>query len=599
MTARRATPFSRVVVPIVEGQAYHDALSFAEMLAVRSIRLVGIVTVPEGQPVSAATTAARGMRERLRALAGGAVSSRAGVIVSTTPWNDLGEALEEEAPDLLVLGAPGADGILGVPASRVVGEAPCDLAFVRGPLSRTPSRALLPVRGGPHAELTLRMALRMARTTGTRTTSLHIVPASSGGTDAPFRGLRQVIDRLPDIDSRELTTDDPVGAILDQSSDFDLLLLGATVRAGDAPGSLGPVVDRVLAQCTTPVVVVKSRHEMSPQPSEVVGQGAISILVDRWFAENTFHADEWRHLERLVDTKKGQGLTVSLALPALNEEETVGHVLGVLKEALVDRVPLLDEIVLMDSDSSDRTREIARSLGIPVHIHQHVLPQYGARSGKGEALWKSLYVTRGDIVAWVDTDIVNMHPRFVYGLVGPLLQNPKLQFVKGYYRRPLRVGGAMQAGEGGRVTELTVRPLLNLFFPELSGFVQPLSGEYGGRRSALEQMPFCSGYGVESGLLIDIFEKYGLFALGQVDLLERIHHNQPLEALSKMSFAIMQTIISRIERRSGVSLLGDVNRSMKLIRYRGRELFLDVEEIIERERPPMVEIPEYREAFGV
>jgi glucosyl-3-phosphoglycerate synthase len=205
-----------------------------------------------------------------------------------------------------------------------------------------------------------------------------------------------------------------------------------------------------------------------------------------------------------------------------------------------------------------------------------------------------LYVTRGDLVVWIDTDIANIHPRFVYGILGPLLVNPRVQFVKGFYRRPLKVGDKVQAGAGGRVTELTARPLLNLFYPELSGVVQPLSGEYGGRRAALEQLPFFCGYGVEIGLLIDVFEKFGLPGIAQVDLLERIHHNQPLEALSKMSFAIIQAVIRKLERRYERAFLEEVNKTMKLIRSDAAGYFLDVEEVIEQERPPMIEIPEYR-----
>jgi glucosyl-3-phosphoglycerate synthase len=316
--------------------------------------------------------------------------------------------------------------------------------------------------------------------------------------------------------------------------------------------------------------------------------------VDKWFAENTFHAAEFADLKHLLALKEQQGLTISLALPALNEEATVGRVIKTVKRALLDEVPLLDEIVVIDSDSTDRTREIAAKLGVPVYVHQHLLPELGARPGKGEALWKSLFVTRGDIIAWIDTDIVNIYPRFVYGILGPLLFNPRIQFVKGFYRRPLKVGDKVQAGGGGRVTELTARPLLNLFYPELSGIIQPLSGEYAGRRSALEQLPFFSGYGVETGLLIDMFEKYGLDTIAQVDLLERVHHNQPLDALSKMSFAILQAVIRKLERRYGRAMLEDVNKSMKLIRYQAGNYFLDVEEIIEHERPPMVDIPAYQ-----
>jgi glucosyl-3-phosphoglycerate synthase len=341
------------------------------------------------------------------------------------------------------------------------------------------------------------------------------------------------------------------------------------------------------------VIAVKNRRPLPVTVDESAGAEAISILVDKWFAENTFHADEFAGLEALVRLKQEQRLTLSLALPALNEEKTVGHVIGSIKHALMERVPLLDEIVLIDSNSSDRTRAIAAELGVPVHIHQHLLPELGARTGKGEALWKSLLVTRGDIIAWIDTDIVNIHPRFVYGIVGPLLHNPGIQLVKGFYRRPLKVGEKMQAGGGGRVTELTARPMLNLFYPELSGVIQPLSGEYAGRRTALERIPFSSGYGVETGLLVDVFETHGLSAIAQVDLLERIHHNQPLDALGKMSFAIIQTVVRKLERRYGRAILEDVNRTMKLIQYEQGGYYLDVEEIAEHERPPMVEVEAY------
>jgi glucosyl-3-phosphoglycerate synthase len=258
-------------------------------------------------------------------------------------------------------------------------------------------------------------------------------------------------------------------------------------------------------------------------------------------------------------------------------------------------VPLLDEIILIDSNSVDRTREIAQDLEIPVFIHQSVLPQYGSRHGKGEALWKSLYCTHGDIIIWLDTDIVNMHPRFVYGLIGPLLLRPDIQFVKGFYRRPLKIGDKLQAGGGGRVTELTARPLLNLFYPELSGIIQPLSVEYGGRRTALEKCSFFSGYGVEVGLLIDMLEMFGLNGIAQVDLQERIHHTQPLEALSKMSFAIIQAVMHKLESRYKLNFLENVNRTMKLIRYEQQSFRLDIEEIAERHRPPMITLREYCE----
>ena len=429
---------------------------------------------------------------------------------------------------------------------------------------------------------------------------MHISPASGPQVSDPaFKGVDKVLRNLPEVRRKQIKTDDPAQAILEAAKQSDLLVVGASARKKDSLISIGPVAESVLNTSGKGVLVVKSRRPMpANMESEVAGQNAISILVDKWFAENTYHAGEFADLEQLLQAKREQNLKVSLALPALNEEETVGDVIRTIKEALMTRAPLLDEIVLIDSDSTDRTREIAESLGVPVFVHQQVLPELGTRSGKGEALWKSLYLTCGDIVVWIDTDIVNIHPRFVYGLLGPLILHPEIQFVKGFYRRPLKVDNKLQAGGGGRVTELTARPLLNLFFPELSGIIQPLSGEYGGRRTALEQMRFSSGYGVEIGLVIDMFEKFGISAIAQVDLQERIHHNQPLESLSKMSFAIIQTVVRRIEKRYGTKLLEDVNKTMKMIRYGQQRLLLDVEEIAELERPAMVELPEYRKLFS-
>ena len=456
---------------------------------------------------------------------------------------------------------------------------------------------LVPIRGGPYAELALRTALSIGHFQPAEVTSLHMVsPDPARKQDAAFRGIERVLKNLPDVEEQNIVTDNPAEFIFDSSRQFDLIVMGASAREAEEFTSIGPVAERIMRESPHGVIVVKTSQPSPFAPeSEESGQTAISVLVDKWFAENTFHADEFLDLQYLLSLKRERGLSISLALPALNEEKTVGNVIQTIKGVLVEAAPLLDEIVLIDSNSEDRTREIARSLNVPVYIHQEVLPNYGSRRGKGEALWKSLYCTQGDIVIWLDTDIVNIHPRFAYGLIGPLLLRPDIQFVKGFYRRPLRVGDKIQAGGGGRVTELTARPLLNLFFPELSGVIQPLSGEYGGTRAALEQLSFFSGYGVEIGLLIDMLDKFGLTSIAQVDLQERIHHNQPLEALSKMSFAIIQAVIRKLEARYGQSILENVNTTMKLIRYEQDSFMLDIEEIAERDRPPMIELPEYRE----
>ncbi|HJT63893.1 MAG TPA: glucosyl-3-phosphoglycerate synthase, partial [Candidatus Limnocylindria bacterium] len=200
----------------------------------------------------------------------------------------------------------------------------------------------------------------------------------------------------------------------------------------------------------------------------------------------------------------------------------------------------------------------------------------------------------GDLVVWVDTDIRNIQPRFVYGLLGPLLREPRIQYVKGFYHRPLQAAGGMQPEEGGRVTELMARPLINLFVPELSGVIQPLAGEYAGRRELLESVPFFTGYAVEIGLLIDVLDRVGLPGIGQVDLERRIHRNQSLIDLSRMSFTILKAAITKLEERQQIELMTEMGERMNRIRVEGERFRLEVHEVGDEIRPPMISIPAYR-----
>lgn len=587
----RLRKIKTALVPIGAGDLEQTALTLAQAIADEVI-LVGVVPVSSGDSLSAGAQAARQLRKRLLALSSATVHYKSTVIVSETPWMDLRHLIAQDPPDLLVLEWCNGETTCGIPLSSALSSSLCSLAIVRGTKKVTLDRALIAVRGGPHSELAFRISM------GLHPQQMDVLHLSlSGATDdAPFKGIRHILNQMPDVNLRTLTTHDVARSIFEESQQYDFVIMGVTAGPSADNSSIGPVASRLLHDSPATVVVVKDRRTIPEGMfDEIAGAEAISILVDKWFAENTFHADEFGDLHQLMALKEQQGSSISLALPALNEEKTVGTVIRAIKKALMDDIPLLDEIVLVDSNSSDRTREIAADMGVPVYIHQELLPELGVRRGKGEALWKSLLVTKGDIIAWIDTDIVNIHPRFVYGIIGPLLLEQNIQFVKGFYQRPLRVGSKMQAGGGGRVTELTARPLLNLFYPELSGVVQPLSGEYAGRRKALEQAVFFSGYGVETGLLIDVFERYGLRAIAQVDLLERIHHNQELEALSKMSFAIIQTVLRKLERRYERSIIEDVNKTMKLIRHANDGYFLEVEEVAERERPPMISLPAYLE----
>ncbi len=593
------TFISKILVPVLYGCEQKSAIHAAHSIAGdENVLLTGFIYVPNDQSLSTAAVDARRLRQTLKQLYKVKRGDKwAQVNVSHNPWEELVNVVKRENVDLLLLGWPCHFEALKVSVAEVLSQSPCNIAIVNQHIGSNIRNVLIPIRGGPYAELGLRIALSIHNSNNAHISSLHLFQNNiTREQDVAFKGVDRVLKNLPEIKRDEVVTDDPIGTIFDIASKYDLLIMGASARPVDEVPSMGPVAEKIMRESQHGVIVVKTKlpYEINPA-SEEASQTAISVLVDKWFAENTFHADEFADLKYLLSLKAKQNLSISLALPALDEEETVGKVITTIQKALMFDVPLVDEIVLMDSNSTDRTREIAKELGIPIHIHQKTLQKYGARKGKGEALWKSLYCTHGDIIIWIDTDIVNIHPRFIYGLIGPLLLRPELDLVKGFYRRPIRVGSKMQAGGGGRVTELTARPLLNLFYPELSGIVQPLSGEYGGRRKALEQLPFFSGYGVEIGLLIDVLDKFGLSSIGQVDLQERIHRNQPLDALGKMSFAIIQAVIRKLEGKYGQSMLENINKTMKLIRYEKERFFLDIEEIAEGERPPMIEIKEYRE----
>lgn len=565
------------------------------------VQVLGVVPVESDEAMSQASYLTQELRTRVRKAIrayGGRQWPR--IIASTNPVFEVISFINEQNVSMLLLPWSAQNEAYCEIVESLLDCAPCPIALLQGSAPSKGDRILVVLRPGPDSEMALRLGLNLARSGGYTLSTLR-PEASFDETQINdnIPGLNQVLEHLPHIQDAVLVSDDPVEAILKQAENFDLLIVGACETEEMGGGLRYPLSSRLFRESPIPVLYACSGKPIETQPEpEFVGIEAISILVDKWFAENTFSAKEFKNIERLHERKLAQDLTISLALPTLNEEKTVGNVISTIKEALMDDVPLLDEMVLIDSNSTDSTREIARGYDIPVYIHQDILPQYGERHGKGEALWKSLYVTHGDILIWIDTDITNIQPHFVYGLIGPLLHRPKLKYIKGFYLRPIRVGDTTHARGGGRVTELTARPLLNLFYPALSGFIQPLSGEYGGRRDALERLPFSCGYGVEIGLLIDILERYGLGALGQVNLIKRLHRNQPLTSLSKMSFAIIQTVIRKIDRRDGLQLLQDVNRAMKLIRHEESRFFLEVERIAELQRPPMIEIPEYLSRRG-
>ncbi|MEU8394827.1 glucosyl-3-phosphoglycerate synthase [Nonomuraea sp. NPDC048892] len=301
-----------------------------------------------------------------------------------------------------------------------------------------------------------------------------------------------------------------------------------------------------------------------------------------WLGRRTSTAGDWP-LRDLVAAKGDS--TVSVVLPARDERETVGEIVAII---LRDLGTLVDEVVVIDSRSTDDTARVAARAGATVHAQDEILPRLKPLDGKGEALWKSLAVTSGDVLVFADADIRNFRASLITGVLGPLLADPTIVYAKGCYDRPLH--GVPDGG--GRVTELVARPLINLHWPQLAGFVQPLAGEYAGRRSAFERVPFLTGYGVELGLLIDLLELAGLDAFAQVDLGSREHAPQSTEALGGMAAQIMLAAWSRLDRQGKIAALAEPSVRLAQFKRRRSGYGVRTRDVGIGERPPMLTLDE-------
>lgn len=569
--------------------------------------LLGVVEVAEDRSLSEGALSARRKRGRLKKVADlqASASVRAEVRTAHSYGDAVRSAVSENSIDLMfVPWRSSRQKSAWTMQESLVDNPPCDIGVIKPNMGRKIRSVLVAARGGPHAQLALRVAEGIAASTDAVLTLLHI---NAKHWDAERRAqetkfFSAVVDsvRYGNVRPLQLEAQSVEAVLLDQGAKHDLVVMGASGRDDTSAYFFGRIPTTMAQRLDSTVVIVKTQEPVTGKlfglPPAISGRNDadISEIVDRWFAENTFHSSEFSSLRSLVDLKERHGTSISLALPTLNEERTVGKIVSTIKKQLMERFPLIDEFIVIDSTSEDRTVEIVTNLGIRVVNHADILPKQGSYHGKGEALWKSLHATSGDILVWIDSDITGFNPKFVYGLLGPLLTEPHLGFVKGFYRRPLNLGSHVSTTGGGRVTELTARPLINLFYPQLSGLVQPLAGEMAGRRNVLESVPFFTGYGVETGLLIDILQRFGLRSIAQTDLEVRVHRNQSLLSLSKMAFAIVQVVIKRLGEAKRLELLEDINTSMKLIHYAPAELFLEVQEVRENERPPMDTVTEYR-----
>jgi glucosyl-3-phosphoglycerate synthase len=326
--------------------------------------------------------------------------------------------------------------------------------------------------------------------------------------------------------------------------------------------------------------------------------------VTEWFERRSYDHEEFKDVKSLVRRKRERGLTVSLVLPSRNVADTIGGIVDEInalnEEALSSPtgVPLVDQTLVVDADSEDGTAEVAASRGAEVYSENELLSHHGGAHGKGDAMWRSLSVGRGDVVMFADADTKDFDPQFVYGTLGPILTVPEVRFVKGAFRRPFKNNEGVQQDGGGRVTELTTKPLFNLFYPELTGFVQPLAGEFAADKELLASIPFLTGYAVETGIMIDVFNKVGLDAMAQVDLGTRQNRHQPLFDLGRMSYSVLRAVARRLRQDGRLRQVRDPSMPDFLFQFsgylhavatpEGLKLREHVEELVER--PPMAEI---------
>lgn len=320
-----------------------------------------------------------------------------------------------------------------------------------------------------------------------------------------------------------------------------------------------------------------------------------------WFERRSFKHEKFSDLSELGRLKRESGQTVSLVLPSRNVADTVGGILDAvraLNEEMPGGIQLVDQTLVVDADSEDGTAEVALGKGAEVFSENELLSTYGGAHGKGDAMWRSLSVATGDIVMFADADTRDFKPQFLYGTLGPMFAAPGVRFVKGAFRRPFKSNEAVEQDGGGRVTELTTKPLFNLFYPELTGFVQPLAGEFAADKELFASIPFLTGYAVETGIMIDVLKKVGLGAMAQVDLGTRQNRHQPLFDLGRMSYSVLRAVARRLRQDGRLQQVRDPGLPDSLFQFseylhavatpEGLELREHVEELVER--PPLAEV---------
>jgi nucleotide-binding universal stress UspA family protein len=581
-----------VLVPLPDRPDAARLLHFAVALAGSGGRVLAlsVVAAAEGDAGGALRTA-RAARRRLRRfvaeIAAADVEVQTRVRVGRHLEQIVREAAEEERTQLVVLdGGPATDAtsadLWQAGMRRLAAAPPCDAALVRSGEEATVRSVLLPSRGGPTAELALRLALAIAERYDAPLTLLHVEapdahPAEREQESRLFAALPAAL-ASPRVQATTVTAASPREAIAAEARRHDVVVLGAQAVPDPEP-RLGEVPDAMLAGHPGSVIVVRPRDPVDlsvfrPPPPPV------GVQVDTWFAESSFHCREFADVDELVALKQRQGLTISVALMPPGDPGTLPGMARALAE-LRERHRLIDEIALIGGEGGGPAPAVVSELRLGW--------QPAPADAPGEAAWRSLQTLRGDLIVWLGADIRNPHPKLVYGLVGPLLRDPRIRRVIGHYRLPRAADDATFEDGTVQVTEYGVRPLLNLFFPELSGVINPLSREHAVRRASLNGLRLVAGAGFELGLLLDQYERDGLSAIAQVDLEERVGRPESNDRLSRLAYDATQVVIRQVGRRVR-GLAAHIHPAIKLIREEGERFLLDVIDADEARTEPVGDI---------
>lgn len=575
----------RIVLPVLPGTDPAGALPLAIALAGSQGRLVllAVVEAPPGRDLATATRAARSARRQLRAYARLLPEGTAYELVLRAADSIVSGVVQvaSEAEGLLLVPLPveGAERSLGEdPFRRLLTSPPADTAFVR-PGKGGPIRSLLvSARGGPHAELALAVAQRISRAEGAAITVMHVdVPRTTAierqQEQQLFQSLVAGSADAPRLRTSSVPADSPEEAVIDETRRHDVVVLGARVPGSPGEAALGDVPRAVLAHSAATVIVVKPRRPVDPlifrpRPPQV------DQVVNAWFVESTSHCRDYANLEELVAEKRRRGLTLGVALLAGAGIDTLPAHARVLLDELSRDVPLLDEVTLFCPEDA-QILDAAGAAGLRAVAVREV-----RRGDRGRLLHRALQTLHTDLVVWLDADTRNAHAKLVYGLAGPLILDDRFQYVKGFHGLPPE---APDADLQNLVGEFSARPLINLFFAELSGLIDPLCTEHAIRRPAGLTLPTFSGGAAELGLLIDVYARFGLAAIGQVALDERIARPLSMTEASRRAFSATQILAQRLGLTQSRQTRDRASPTMKLIRQDGERFSIELLDASETE----------------